>query len=144
MISKDTRDIARSRAFADLDMIYAMVIKGPRWWDDEYHAKFVQVIDSFLQYNVLPNNLYLEMKPPRLAYNVVPKNHHLWHLGSESRFMNPRCYWVYKNEDYMGKISSLAKGAIKGCNMFTACDKIISRYWQAVQVRWNLFACGRG
>jgi hypothetical protein len=42
-----------------------------------------------------------------LLYNIVPKHHYLQRLADRRRLENPRRYWAYSGEDFVGRISRL-------------------------------------
>ena len=39
----------------------------------------------------------------RQLYHIVPKRHMAQHLGEAFAYMNPKFYWTFKAEDFVGK-----------------------------------------
>ena len=75
--------------------------------DSDTSGKFQEHIDSMLvHYNWLSQTCARSI-PARILWNIVPKFHHLWHMGQESVWMNPRYSWTYNSEDWVGRLSSI-------------------------------------
>ena len=63
-----------------------------------------------------------------IMWNVVPK-HHMWqHMALISRFYNPRMYWVYADEDFVGRIANIAKSVVRGLGPRRVGARLIERY----------------
>ena len=56
----------------------------------------------------------------RLMWSQVPKFHFLYHLGVQSRWLNPLMSWTYSAESFVGKISRIGLACSRG----TASTKV--------------------
>ena len=62
------------------------------------------------------------------AYHVVPKFHFTWHLPNQACFLNPAAVWTYKNEDWVGKVSTIAHSTSFGCHLKDLSHKVTEKY----------------
>lgn len=77
----------------------------PRYLPNDVVDELQAAIDKCLAHYCFLRGQALAMTPRRLLWNFVPKHHHWWHLGQESRWMSPRLTWTYNNEDWVGHMS---------------------------------------
>lgn len=50
----------------------------------------------------------------QLRWNVVPKHHFVNHVVDFARFDNPRLYWTYSGEDFVGEVARVAHACLPG------------------------------
>lgn len=74
----------------------------------------------------------------RLLFNLVPKFHHLYHLGQEALYTNPRLGWTYSNADWMSHIQRVGQAYRHGVPMSARAGPMM-RAWavgQAVSLKY--------
>ena len=49
-----------------------------------------------------------------MLYGLTQKFHNVFHLAEQAQFLNPRNFWVYSQEDFIGRISVLAHSCTPG------------------------------
>ena len=64
----------------------------------------------------------------KILFNVVPKFHHLWHLGRDIAFMSCRYSWTYGNEDWVGRMSMIGY-ASRSVHRATQRPKATAEHW---------------
>ena len=63
-----------------------------------------------------------------VGYHVVPKFHMgLVHLPTQASFLNPRFFWTYKAEDWVGRNALIAHSASFGTKSFLLSHKLIEK-----------------
>jgi len=73
----------------------------------------------------------------RLQFHIVMKFHTFWHLVRNSKFLNPRCHWCFKDEDFVGRISTLATSCISGVKSTRLASKLAPKYRVLMQLRFT-------
>ena len=76
----------------------------------------------------------------RLLFNLVPKFHHLYHLGEEAWYTHPRLAWTYSNEDWMSLAQRVGMAYRHGVAMSARAGPMM-RAWavgQAVSLKFPL------
>ena len=68
-------------------------------------------------------------------WSVVPKFHYLWHAAYFARFQNPRMGWVFKDEDYMGRIARIAHSCSFGVHTRDIGVPLMFKYNEAMSLR---------
>ena len=64
-------------------------------------------------------------------FSQVPKFHFMEHLAAQGRYLNPRVFWTYMSEDFVGKVSKMGAGLVKGTQRHNVPLKIIKSYRMA-------------
>ena len=67
-------------------------------------------------------------KEKKKLWSEVFKFHHFWHLAQQARYQNPRKFWTYMSEDFVGKISKLAHSLLHGTAPWKVPIKIAYKY----------------
>ena len=71
----------------------------------------------------------------RWLFNIVPKFHTFAHLCLNSQWLSPRVFWCFRSEDYVGKISKLAKSSSFGVRSTKLSVKIAAKYRVLLHLR---------
>ena len=61
-------------------------------------------------------------------WSETPKLHFFWHLGQQGRFLNPRVFWTYMSEDFVGKVSRLAHSLLNANKTWKVPRKLAEKY----------------
>ena len=69
------------------------------------HKDALEKAEAFLDNYSWLNSWALEKE--RNLFHIVIKHHTFWHLVVNSQYLNPRCHWCFKSEDFVGRISQL-------------------------------------
>ena len=64
----------------------------------------------------------------RQLYHIVPKHHMAQHLAEAFAYMNPKFYWTFKAEDFVGKISRLGHSCSFGVAKSNLSTKLMQKY----------------
>ena len=83
--------------------------------------------DSWLNSWAVANERYL--------FHITIKFHMLWHLVEDSKYLNPRCYWCFRGEDYVGKISDLTASVAMGVKSTRLTGKLCDKYRHWLHLR---------
>ena len=71
----------------------------------------------------------------RFLFHVTIKFHMLWHLIDDAKFLNPRFYWCFKGEDYVGKVSDLTASVAMGVKSTRLTCKLCDKYRHWLHLR---------
>ena len=71
----------------------------------------------------------------RRLYNVVPKHHYWYHAAVQANFQNPRCGWVFKDEDYVGRVARIAHSCTFGVHAANVGVPLMLKYREALAIR---------
>ena len=66
------------------------------------------------------------------VWSEVPKFHMLYHWMQQGAFMNPRYFWTYRSEDFVGKATTLAMACTKGTSTLKLSLKLAKRFQYAM------------
>jgi hypothetical protein len=89
-------------------------------------VKLIALVDSFLvNYEHLAETSWTERKK---NWGQYPKFHHLWHWARQSQYMNPRKFWTYGAEDFVGEIVKIAFACNAGTNASGVSVKVANRF----------------
>jgi hypothetical protein len=66
-------------------------------------------------------------------FSQVPKFHFMEHLAAQGKFLNPRVFWTYMSEDFVGKVARLGKGVLRGG---TARSKVPLKLIKSYRMAW--------
>ena len=72
-----------------------------------------------------------------VKFTLTPKCHFLLHLASMCQYQNPATNWTYKQESFMGYISSLGHSCSHGTRSCRLSESFITKYTMALQLRIN-------
>lgn len=64
----------------------------------------------------------------RKSFHVVHKHHSFMHLLKNSKYMNPKAYWRFKAEDYVGHISRPTHSISMGVKSTKLSQKLCPKY----------------
>ena len=53
------------------------------------------------------------------------------HSADQGKFLNPRFFWIYMSEDFVGKVARMGSGLLKGTARAKVALKIIKSYRMA-------------
>ena len=142
----DSEDEHMLRVLTHLAEIYSVIdYKGPDGnppsvWPEDVVRDFQLSIERMLVHYSFLHGVAARTTPARLLYNVVPKFHHLWHLGQQALYTNPRIGWTYSNEDWMGLIQRVGMAYRHGVAMSHRSGPMV-RAWalgQAVTLKYGV------
>ena len=132
-----SRDRHRVACFSALIAIWDLIYRGPTQFDDHQVSLVRASVDAFSDHYRYLNHLGLQRQC--LAYHVTRKCHYVWHMADESKYINPRVGGCcLADEDYVGKISVLARGCMKCCSNKKLMRAIMVQYVQALAIRWSV------
>ena len=61
-------------------------------------------------------------------FSQVPKFRFWEHLADQAKYLNPRSFWTYLSEDYVGKIAKMASKLLDGTDRQKLAFKLLSHY----------------
>lgn len=61
-------------------------------------------------------------------FHIVIKFHMFHHLVLAAKFLNPKRFWCFKGEDYVGRIAALARSVAMGVRSTRLSQKIADKY----------------
>ncbi|CAE7490432.1 unnamed protein product [Symbiodinium sp. CCMP2592] len=93
--------------------------------DNEFR-KAESLAKGFLDSYSFLNQWPLEKGYP--GFRIVMKHHTFQHLVENSRFLNPRAHWCFASEDFVGRVSRLAKSASSGVRSTRLSVKSMHKY----------------
>ena len=95
------------------------------------HAKLKTAMDECLRcYSALAR---LSMEQDERRWSIVSKHHFMWHLTWQGQYLNPRLWWRYGFEDFMGICRSLAESCTSGTASLKVAHRICDTYLLAQQ-----------
>ena len=74
-----------------------------------------------------------------IRWQVTPKFHFMYHLGSLCTFQNPKTYWTYSNESCVGQIACIAHSCAHGTRATRLTESFTQKYLLGFQLRVNQF-----
>lgn len=72
-----------------------------------------------------------------IRFSLTPKCHFLMHLAHMCKYQNPATNWTYKQESFMGYVSTLGHSCAHGTRACKLSESFITKYIMAVQLRVN-------
>ena len=96
----------------------------PRESSDEL---FTLALTFLLDYSALARKA---IDDGRKLWNVVPKFHHMYHLAYFGRFQNPRLAWVFRDEDFVGRVSRIGHSCTFGVPAMRVPEPVIKKWRQ--------------
>jgi len=89
-------------------------------------ATFKQAASQFqLNYQWLSQNA---MQNGQHLWSVVPKHHFFEHLVDQALFENPKMFWVYTGEDFVGRLCRVAHFVLPGKATHDLTSFLVERY----------------
>ena len=90
------------------------------------HGAFQDAAAQFqLHYQWLAKNA---MDNGQKLWSVVPKHHFFEHLVEQGLFENPKMFWVYTGEDFVGRLCRIAHFALPGKPTHDLTSFLVERY----------------
>ena len=68
----------------------------------------------------------------QMLWGEVPKMHFYYHLAQQGKFMNPKMFWTYMSEDFVGKMSKLAHSLLHSNKIWNVSRKVAEKYCMAL------------
>jgi hypothetical protein len=133
--SNSMRDKQRLECFLNLEAIYEVLYRGPDHLSDELVLNFRHYINSFLRHYG-----WLRWDANRRGckeWHFVYKFHYLKHIGEDSEFVNPNLGSCLSDEDFVGKIASIATGSTKATSTLKLAAKVVAQYFRGLAVHWG-------
>lgn len=113
-------------AFQHMDKVVDIMDEAGTFLSNEQHQVLTKSAVSFLgHYQWLHD--WAE-KEERHYFNIAIKFHMFHHLVINAKYLNPRKYWCFKGEDYVGRISHLAASVSMGVRSTRLWQKIADKY----------------
>ena len=135
------RDSHREAAFKSMLFILDTIYRGPDHLGSATVHQLQHEIDSFLAHYCWLNWNARMMK--NMSYHIVYKHNYLVHFGEDSQWLNPRVGGCcLADEDFVGRMSKLIRGVIKGRAVTKLMGAFVEQYARAVLVRWSGAECG--
>ena len=95
-----------------MDRLVDIMDEAGLFFTEQEHAEFKAAgIHFFGHYSWLNS---WAVANDRYLFHITIKFHMLWHLIQDAKHLNPRCYWCFRGEDYVGKISNLTASVAMG------------------------------
>ena len=64
----------------------------------------------------------------RSSFHIVIKHHAFLHLAKDAWYLNPRVFWCFKAEDYVGHISTVTHSVSMGVKATKISQKLAIKY----------------
>ena len=110
----------------NLERYYKVLETPNQFLSDEEFKTLGKAVDRLLMfYSKLSGKAQKERKK---LWSEVFKFHHFWHLAQQARYQNPRKFWTYMSEDFVGKISKLDHSLLHGTAPWKVPIKIAYKY----------------
>ena len=80
------------------------------------------------------------MEHGRFQWSVVNKFHFFWHILHKCRQYreNPKTYWCYTGEDFVGRISALAHTCAPGTPTHQITKSLVAKYLLGMHLRLKI------
>ena len=101
----------------------------PREAADDAYCAVTSTLCTYVKLSSLAYVLH------RKLWNIVPKFHYLWHIGRNTYTYNPRTSWVFREEDFVGRIRRIAASASHGHASISLATPIMNKYRQGIEIR---------
>jgi len=101
----------------------------PREAADDAYCAVASTLCTYVKLSSLAYVLH------RKLWNIVPKFHYLWHIGRNTYTYNPRTSWVFREEDFVGRIRRIAASASHGHASISLATPIMNKYRQGIEIR---------
>ena len=104
---------------------------------DEYKDA-LEKAEAFLDNYSWLNKWALEKE--RNLFHIVIKHHTIWHLVLNSKYLNPRCHWCFKSEDFVGRISQVTHSMSMSVRSTKLSTKAAAKYRVLLHLRLTRFS----
>ena len=133
--SGSQRDRHRLACINKLSAVVEVIYKGRSFLSDEEAQRLQANAKSFLEHYKW---LGWEARERNvLQYHMVYKFHYMYHMCQDARYVNPKLGGCcLADEDYVGKMSSLAQGCTRGVSAIKLAETIAEKYIRAICARW--------
>ena len=84
-----------------------------------------ECLKQSLQRFVWLNEFYNDV----VKFTLTPKCHFAIHLAEFARYQNPRSFWTYKQESFMGYISTLGRSCSHGTRACKLSESVLADLW---------------
>ena len=101
---------------------------------DEEATQAMECMNLFLESY---SDLRANAESDKLWHKTI-KFHMSRHLAAGFQWMNPKRFWCFSNEDYVGRISRLAHSASFGTSLLVLSQKVAEKYRHLQHVRFCL------
>lgn len=64
----------------------------------------------------------------RSSFHIVNKHHSFLHLAKGAQFLNPKTYWCFKAEDFVGHVSTITHSVSMGVKATKLSQKLAAKY----------------
>ena len=130
------RDRHRKACFSRMAKILSFIWSGPTHPSCEEAGQFERDVHAFLAHYTTCNAIGRARGAK--VYNITYKHHYLAHLGQDSHYMGPKLAGsCLMDEDFMGKMSDLTRGCLKGRSEIMLPDAIMNKYIRALRIRFQ-------
>ena len=68
-------------------------------------------------------------------YSIVNKFHFVVHLAEQGRFMNPKKFWTYMMEDFVGLMIKIAQAETPGTSVLNMSEGVAHRFATVTHIR---------
>ena len=131
-------DEHRLAAVNAMDKLVSLYDRAGIFLTSSQHNEALQLTSDFYDaYNWLQE---WAVEEDRYLHHVVPKFHMFHHMVLNGKYLNPKVYWTFKAEDYVGKISKLAASVAFGVKSTRLSLKVALKYRHLVHFRFTLGA----
>ena len=133
--SRSTKAAHRAKAFTALNNFYEELHSGGLHLADRGKRMSEHVSQFLLHHQWLARQA---ADAGVLLWSIVPKFHFFVHLAMSALYDNPRNYWVYSGESFVGAISRLAHMCTFGRPVHTVTAKLLPRYRVGLYIRLGI------
>ncbi len=123
---------------AKLSRFYRICMFSDNYISEPYQTEAKECLDTFLLHQNLLNAHMRTASRPRLLYGIIIKSHILSHIGDNLKFYNPKQWWCYADEDFVGAIAKMGLKEAKGRFMVTISNAVASRYRLRLFLRYDM------
>ena len=113
-------------AWAGLAQFYEAIDTGSLFLAEAQAVKADQGLNIMLQHYAWLHQWGLLGGSNR--FSVVPKMHFAKHAGAPAKYMNPRACWTHKNEDWVGRLATIALSCAHGTASHKLNPKLVRKY----------------
>ena len=123
-----------------LSEIYRIIDEADMFLRAEEITAFKHAVQKFeSHYNYLAVN---GARRGLFMFNIVPKHHYLQHLALQSELLNPRFVQNYKEEGFVGRVTTLYASCSQGPYKDRIQRTCLCKYLVGLNVLWSNFELG--
>ena len=104
-------------------------------WTLDMRDTMVEHLDSMAESYQQLSSMALHAVPVKRLWNEVPKHHYTMHLRLQCTWGNPRTWWCYPAEDYLGIVSKLTASCTKGTATTEVVRKAVKKWMFGMMYR---------